>query len=61
MTVDLAIIGMAVVSLASIARDYHLHMRVADRLRLVNPAKPPAQPAAETAATVEELAKRRTA
>jgi len=61
-TIDLAIIGMVVVSLASIGRDYHLHMRVADRLRLVNPAKPPAQPATEpeTAATVEELAKRRT-
>jgi hypothetical protein len=43
---DLAIIAMAVVSLASIARDYKVHMKVADRLRLVNPVKAP-QPVAE--------------
>ena len=36
---DLAIIAMAVVSLASIARDYKVHMKVADRLRVVSPPK----------------------
>ena len=55
---DLAIIAMAVVSLASIGRDYKLHMKVADRLRVVSPPKQQAQPAAD--ATVEDLAKRRT-
>jgi hypothetical protein len=38
-TADLAVIGMALVSLASIGRDFKLHMKVADRLRLVNPPK----------------------
>ena len=41
---DLAIVGMAVVALASIGRDYKVHMKVADRLRLVNPPKEPAPP-----------------
>ena len=60
-TSDLAIIAMAVVSLASMGRDFKLHMRVADRLRLVNPAKTPVQPPADAGqnATVEELLKRR--
>jgi hypothetical protein len=39
-TADLAVIGMALVSLASIGRDFKLHMKVADRLRLVNPPTP---------------------
>jgi hypothetical protein len=41
---------MAVVSLASIGRDYRLHRKalekVGDRLRLVNPPKAPVQDAA---------------
>jgi hypothetical protein len=56
-TADLAIFGMAVVSLASIGRDYRLQMKVADRLRLGNPVKPPAEPTAN----VEDLSKRRPA
>lgn len=47
---DLAIAGMAVVSLASIGRDYRLQMKVADRLRLVNPVKHPAPPKDQPAA-----------
>ena len=43
-TADLALIAMAVVALASIGRDYRLQMRVADRLRLVNPVKQGAPP-----------------
>ena len=57
---DLAVIAVTVLGLANIARDYMVQMRVADRLRIVNPPKVPAPPAAETTATVEELAKRRT-
>ncbi len=62
-TADLAVIGMAIVSLASIGRDCRLHLKVADRLRLVNPVKAPAPPAAqaETGGSVEDLAKRRPA
>ena len=48
-TADLAVIGMAVVSLASITRDYKVHMKVADRLRLVNPPKDKAAPASSSA------------
>ena len=49
MTADLAIVAMAVVSLASLGRDYRLQMKVADRLRLVNPARPPAPPKRDAA------------
>lgn len=55
---DLAIIAMAVVSLASIGRDYKVHMKVADRLRLVNPPKAPEKPG-EAAANTVDLDKRR--
>ena len=41
-TADLAVIAVTVLGLANIARDYRVQMRVADRMRLVNPAKPPA-------------------
>lgn len=51
-TADLAIVAMAVVSLASIGRDFKVHMKVADRLRLVNPPKAPAQDAAAQAQPV---------
>ena len=57
---DLAIIGMAVVSLASIGRDYKLHMKVADRLRLVNPPKAPAEDKPDAAANTVDIAARRT-
>lgn len=60
-TADLAIIGMAVVALASVCRDYKLQMRVADRLRLVNPPKAPAEDKPETAANTVDLDKRRAA
>ena len=49
-TADLAIVAMAVVSLASIGRDFKLHMKVADRLRLVNPVKQPEAPKLDAAA-----------
>ena len=39
MTVDLAIIAITVVSLAHVAADYRVRMRVADRVRVVNPPK----------------------
>ena len=55
---DLAVIAMAVVSLASIGRDFMVQMRIADRLRVVSPPKQQPQPVAD--ATVEDLAKRRT-
>jgi hypothetical protein len=59
-TADLAVIAMAVVALASMGRDYRLHMKVADRLRVVSPPKQQAKPAADAAGTVEDLSKRRT-
>lgn len=46
-TADLAIIGMAVVAVASIIRDLRLQMKIADRLRLVNPPKPKAESEAQ--------------
>lgn len=49
-TADLAIIAMAVVSLASIGRDGWIHMRMADRVRVVSPPKRQTQPAADAAA-----------
>lgn len=56
---DLAIVAMAVVSLASIGRDYKLHRKalekMGDRLRLVNPPKAPQKPD-EAAGTVESIA-----
>jgi hypothetical protein len=55
-TPDLAIIAMAVVSLASISRDWRLHMKIADRMRLVSPPKTPVQPEANAAAAVESIA-----
>ena len=56
-TADLAIVAMAVVSLASIGRDYRLHMKVADRLRLVNPPKAAAQPAPQASSEAGPVAK----
>ena len=41
-TADLAILAVTAVGLANIVRDYRVQMRVADRLRLVNPVKAPA-------------------
>lgn len=57
-TADLAIVGMVLVSLASIGRDYRLHLKVADRLRLVNPPKAPAGDT-DAAANTVDLDKRR--
>jgi hypothetical protein len=57
---DLAIIAMAVVSLASMGRDYRLQMKVADRLRVVSPPKQQKQPSEDAAAPGEHLSKRRT-
>ena len=48
MIADVANIAMAVVSLAHLITD-HLHdMKVADRQRLVNPVKPPADGGSQT-------------
>ena len=57
---DVAIIAMAFVALASICRDYKVHMKVADRLRIVNPVKTPQADSAVATAAVEELDRRRT-
>jgi hypothetical protein len=51
---DLAIAAMAVVSLASIGRDYRLQMKVADRLRVVSPPKAPAQPVPQASSEAAE-------
>ena len=48
MTADLAIIAMAVVTLTSTVLDHRHQMKVADRERLVGPAKQPAQPTPRT-------------
>jgi hypothetical protein len=61
-TADLAVVAMAVVSLASIGRDYRLHRKalekMGDRLRLVNPPKAPEKPD-EAAANTVDLDRRR--
>lgn len=55
---DLAIIAMAVVALASIGRDLKVQMKVADRLRVVNPVKAPAvAPAPDPAANGSDPAR----
>ena len=41
---DLAVIAVTVVGLANVAKDYRVQMRIVDRLRLVNPVKPPEAP-----------------
>lgn len=63
MTADVAIIAMAVVSLAAIADNHWFRMKVADRVRLVNPVKPPARavPEAGTAAPAVDLDRARRA
>jgi hypothetical protein len=60
-TPDLAIIAMAVVSLASISRDWRLHMKIADRMRLVSPPKAAVQPADAAAEETAPLPKVRAA
>lgn len=45
---DVAIIAIAVVSLAHVVADYRVRIRVADRLRLVNPPKQQEKPDAES-------------
>jgi hypothetical protein len=59
---DLAILSMAVVSLASIGRDYKLHRKalekMGDRLRLVNPPKEKAENRDSAAGTVTDLARK---
>ena len=56
MTADIALVAMTIVALASIARDFRLQMKMADRIRVVSPPKTAAK--AEGSA-VEELLKRR--
>ena len=50
-TADLAVIAVTVVGLANVAKDYRVQMRVADRMRLVGPVKPPAPDKAAVAAS----------
>ena len=57
MTADLAVITMAALCLANMVMEHRWRMKTADRTRLVSPPK--AQTA--TAATVEDLSKRRPA
>ena len=52
---DLAVIAVTVLGLANVAKDYRVQMRLADRLRLVNPVKQPEAPKQETAAGVPPL------
>ena len=49
-TADLAVIAVTVLGLANIARDYRVQMRQVDRMRLVNPVKPPAERKRDTEA-----------
>ena len=63
---DLAVIAVTefplmAVALAVVVTNHRERMAVADRVRLVNPVKAPVPPVAETAATVEDLSKRRPA
>ncbi len=44
-TADLAVIAVTVVGLVNIAANHRVHMRLVDRIRVVNPVKPPADPA----------------
>jgi hypothetical protein len=61
MTADLAVLAMAVVSLASIGRDFAIQMKMADRFRVVSPPKQQQKTSADVAAPVGELSKRRPA
>ena len=49
-TADMAVIAITVIGLANVAANYRVQMRVADRLRLVNPAKQPEAPKQAAAA-----------
>ena len=52
-TADIAVIGVTVVGLANAYWNWRVQMKVADRLRIVNPAKAPAEPKAEPAQAAE--------
>ena len=59
MTADLAVVAMAVIALANAALDHRFRMKVADRLRVVNPAKAQQQDAGAQDKPVD-LTQRRT-
>jgi hypothetical protein len=46
---DLAVIAVTVIGLANVGANYRVQMRIADRLRLVNPAKQPEAPKQDVA------------
>jgi hypothetical protein len=46
-TADIAILAITALGLANVAKDYRVQMRVADRLRIVNPVKQPEAPKQE--------------
>jgi hypothetical protein len=56
-TADLAILAMAAVSALQVVLDHRHRMKVADRERLVGPAKQPADPKNGTEAKTGEQAK----
>ena len=58
MTADLAIIAMAAVTLAQMAFDHRHRMKIADRERLVGPAKQPVERKREDEAKTEGAAAR---
>jgi hypothetical protein len=49
-TADLAIAAMTAVTLTSTVLDHRHRMKIADRLRIVNPVKPPAPQKRDAAA-----------
>lgn len=58
---DFAVLVIGVVSLVNVGATYKLHMKalekMGDRLRLVNPVKPPAQDKPDVAAKTPEAEK----
>lgn len=54
-TADLAVIAVTVLGLANVWATYRVHMRMADRVRVVNPAKAP-EPGADKAAAELSIA-----
>ena len=61
LTADLAVVAIAALALTDTVLNYRFRMKVADRLRVVNPAKAQQQDKPDAAGTVEDLGKRRPA
>jgi hypothetical protein len=57
-TADLAVVAMAAIALVNAGLDHRFRMKVADRLRVVNPPKQQSKPASEASSetgTAEKL------